>query len=113
MNVPDDEAVSECLHGIAEDIAADGLDDILNEFRPVGFNAFPFLCRAYAFIGGGFSAELIGSDPGLHVCKSASGRKLDEEHSAFVKELNTTDFGFDPLGDGCFYSTINAPTRMP
>lgn len=41
MDVPDDEAMPEGLHSIAEDVAADGLDDILHEFRPVGFNAFP------------------------------------------------------------------------
>lgn len=50
MDVSDDEAVPECFHGIAEDIAADGLDDILHELRTVGFDAFPLLCRASAFI---------------------------------------------------------------
>lgn len=72
MDVPDNEAVPEGLHSIAEDVAADGLNDILHEFRTIGFDAFPFLCRSHAFIGDGFSAELIGADPGLHICKSAS-----------------------------------------
>ena len=44
MNVTDDEAVPESLHGVAEDVAADGLDDILHELWTVGFDAFPFLC---------------------------------------------------------------------
>lgn len=30
MDVSDDKAVPECLHGIAENVVADGLDDILN-----------------------------------------------------------------------------------
>lgn len=44
VNVTDDKTVPESLHGIAEDVAADGLDDILHEFRTVRFDAFPFLC---------------------------------------------------------------------
>lgn len=44
MNVTDDEAVPESFHGVAKDVAADGLDDILHELRTVGFDAFPFLC---------------------------------------------------------------------
>ena len=52
---------------ITEDVSADGLDDIHHEFRSVGFNAFPFLLRANAFVGDGFSTELIGANPGLHM----------------------------------------------
>ena len=44
MNVTDDEAVPESLHGVTEDVTADGLDDVLHELRTVGFDAFPFLC---------------------------------------------------------------------
>lgn len=109
MNMTDDEAVPKSLHSIAEDIATYGLNDIFYEFRSVGFNAFPLLCGADAFISDGFTAEMIGSDPGLNICEPASGRKLDEEHTAFVKELNTPDFGFDPLGNSGFDSAVNVP----
>ena len=44
MNMTDDETVPESLHGIAEDVAADGLNDVLHEFRTIGFDALPFLC---------------------------------------------------------------------
>ena len=44
MNVTDDKAVPESFHGVAEDIATHGLDDVLHELRSVGFYAFPFLC---------------------------------------------------------------------
>ena len=44
MNVTDDEAVPERFHSVTEDVAADGLDDVLYEFRTVRFDAFPFLC---------------------------------------------------------------------
>ena len=44
MNMADDEAVPEGFYGVAEDVAADGLDDVLHELRTVGFDAFPFFC---------------------------------------------------------------------
>ena len=44
MNMTDDEAVPESFHGVTEDVAADGLDDVLHELRTIGFDAFPFLC---------------------------------------------------------------------
>ena len=44
MNMTDDEAMTESLHGIAEDVTADGLNDVLHKLRTVGFDAFPFLC---------------------------------------------------------------------
>lgn len=86
MDVPDDEAIPEDLHSIAEDVAADCPDDILHELRDIGFNAFSFLCGAHTFISDGFSAELIDADVGLYIREPAAGRKMDEEHFAFVKE---------------------------
>ena len=44
MNMADDEAVPERFQSEKEDVAADGLDDVLYEFRTVRFDAFPFLC---------------------------------------------------------------------
>ena len=111
MDVSDDEGVLEGFHSIAEYVAADGLDDILHELRPVGFNSFPFLGRANAFIGDGFSAELIGTEPEFHICKPASGGELDEEHFAFVKELDTAHFYRDPLCDCRFDGVVNIPPK--
>ena len=62
MNVTDDEAVPESFHGVAEDVAADSLDDVLHELRTVGFDAFPFLCRSDSFVGDGFAAILVFSN---------------------------------------------------
>ena len=39
MDVPDDEAVPESFHGVAEDVSADSLDDVLHELRTIGFDA--------------------------------------------------------------------------
>ena len=84
MNVSDDEAVPESFHGAAENVTADGLDDIFHKFRSVGFDALPFLCGTYAFIGDRFPAELIDPDAGLYVGKPSAGWELDEEHSALI-----------------------------
>ena len=67
MNVTDDEAVPEGLHSVAEDVAADGLNDVLHELRTVGFDAFPLFCGSNAFVGDGFATILVFSYTGLHV----------------------------------------------
>lgn len=72
VDVTNDKAMAKSFHSVAEDVAADSLDDILHELRSIGFNAFPLLCRADAFISDGFSSELIGYDPGLHICEPPS-----------------------------------------
>ena len=72
MNVADDEAVPERFHSVTEDVAADGLDDVLYEFRTVRFDAFPLLCGSDAFVGDGLSAILVFSDAGLHVGEQAA-----------------------------------------
>ena len=72
VNVTDDEAVSESLHGVAEDVAADSLDDVLHKLRTVGFDAFPFLCRSDSFIGDGFAAILVFSNTRFYVGEQAA-----------------------------------------
>ena len=71
MNMTDDKAVPESFHGIAEDVSAYGLHDVLHELRTVGFDAFPFLCGSNTFVGDGFTAELILTDTRLHVGEKA------------------------------------------
>ena len=78
MNMTDDKAVPECFHGIAEDVAADGLNDVLHKLRTVGFDAFPFLCGSNTFISYGFAAELILTNTRLHIGQKATGGELDE-----------------------------------
>lgn len=109
MDVPDDETVTECLHGVAEDIPADGLHDILHELRTVGFYAFPFLGGAYPFIGDGFSAELVLAHPGLHIGEKPAGWKPDEEHTALVEEFDSKNICLYALCDSGLYRTVNIP----
>lgn len=72
MNVTDDKVVPESFHGVTEDVATDGLDDVLHKLRTVGFDTFPFLCGADSFIGYRFASILVFSDAGLHVREQAA-----------------------------------------
>lgn len=38
VHMSDYEAMPECLHGVAEDVAADSLDDVLHELRTIRFD---------------------------------------------------------------------------
>ena len=69
MHMSYDEAVAECLHGVAEDVAGYYLDDVLHELGAIGFDAFPFFCGADAFIGDGFTTKLVLTDL-IALCKS-------------------------------------------
>lgn len=102
-----DKAVRKVLHCEAEKIAADGLDDVLDEFRTVGFDSFPFLCGADAHVGDGFTAEGIFFDTGFYVRKHSAREKLNEEHSALVIKVYPTDLCVDPLSYGCFDSPVD------
>ena len=41
--------------------------------------------------------------------EKATGGKLDEEHSARVKELDAANLRLDPLCDGSLDGTVNVP----
>lgn len=88
MHVSDDETIAEVLHRKAEKIAGDCLHDVLDKFRAIAFNAFPFLRGSDAFIGDGFTAETVFTDTGFHIGEASTGRKLDKKHSALIKELD-------------------------
>lgn len=109
VDMSDDEAVPEGFHSVAEDVPADGLNDIFHKFRPVGFAALPFLCGSHSFISDGFPAELIDPDPGLDIRQPPVGGKLDEEHSALIKEVDAADFRWNALCDRSFDGTVHIP----
>lgn len=106
--MPDDEAVPEGLHGVAEDV----LNDVFHEFRPVGFDALPFLCGSYTFIGDGFPAELIDPDAGLYIGKSPTRGELNKEHSALIKEADAADFRWNAFCDRSFDGTVHIPPEL-
>ena len=56
MHRADDEAVAECPHGIGQDIAGDGLDNILGDLGTVGLEPGP-LAEVRALVGHAVRAE--------------------------------------------------------
>ena len=71
MDMPDDKALPEGLHGIAENVPADSLHDVFYELGTIGFDAIPLLCRSNTFVGDGFATELVLTDARLHVGEQA------------------------------------------
>ena len=67
VDVSDDKTMREDPHSIAEDVPADRLNDILNKFRTIGFDALPVLGGTDTFIGNRFTAEFVFLDLRLHI----------------------------------------------
>ena len=72
-------AIPECLHGITQNVTGGRLYDIFDELRPVGFEPFPFLCAADAFIGNAVAAELVFTDARFYIGKVPAGWERDKE----------------------------------
>ena len=66
MDVRDNIHRSQRLHGVAENVTADGLRDVFYELRTVGFNPRPFFREIKTHVGNGFAAELVLSNARLH-----------------------------------------------
>ena len=78
MNVPDDEAMAEGLHGIGQDVPADSLHDILDKFWTVRFDSGPLLLSVHAHIGDGLAAEHVIIDSGFCICQLSARGEADE-----------------------------------
>ena len=91
-----DEAVTQGHHSVGQNISADGLSDVLHDFRTIALDAFPFLCTARTFIGYDFTTELIFSNTGLYIAKpSASVLSWIASFAArSTSHQNWTIFGF-------------------
>ena len=109
MHVPADEAVAQGPHGVGQDVPADGLHNVLDEFRTVTFDPTPFLLGVDTHVGDGLPSETVLSDPGLHIGKPASGGQGDEEHSVFHQEADVTNLGLGPHLDRILHGGINRP----
>ena len=109
VDMTDDKAVGECPDGMHQDISADCLDDVFNEFRTVGFNAFPLLRSTDTFVGYGFTAEFIFTNLWFDVGEAPAGGKLNEEHAALILEYDAFYSCPGAFFDSCFYCPINVP----
>lgn len=67
MDMTDNEAMGEGVHGKTEKITGDRLHDVLHELGVVGLDALPFLCGSHTFIGYGFPAETVLPDSRLYI----------------------------------------------
>lgn len=72
MDMTYDEAEGQVLHGEAQEIPGDCLDDVFYEFWTVGFYALPFFVCSGAFVGDGFPAETVFSHSWLDVGEQAA-----------------------------------------
>ena len=84
MNVHDNGAAAECLHGIAENITADRLNDVFHELGTVAVEPLPFLRAADTFIGDTVTAEFVRADLGLYIGKLSAGWERNEQHPALA-----------------------------
>ena len=81
VDMPADETVFQVLHGITEDVPADRLGDVFDEFRAVGFDERPLFICSDAVIFHAFPAEAVCADPGLHIAEPSAGWKVNKEHA--------------------------------
>ena len=68
VNVHDNGAAAEGLHGVAENITGGGLYNVFDKFRAIGIEAFLLLGAADTFVGDALATELIRSNLRFHIC---------------------------------------------
>lgn len=119
MDMADDGAASQRLHGIAEDVPADALDDVFHELRAIALEPFQLLRCADAFIGDGFPAKAVLAYPGLYIGKPPFAGELDEQHAALIQEADAANPHADaanPHGDtfldGCLHGGVHLPPEI-
>ena len=112
MNVHDNGAAAECLHGVAENVTGRCLHDVLDKFRTIGIEAFPLLGAADTFIGDTLATELIGSNLRFHICELSSRWESDKEHATPAGEGQTI-VGSGVLELYCLHdSTVHIPPEF-
>lgn len=107
-----DEAGGQVLHGKAQEIPGDCLDDVFHEFWTVGFYALPFFGCSGAFVGDGFPAETVFSDTGLNVGEMAALGEADEKEPTFIEEPDAVDFCRCAGADHVFDCGIHVPPEL-
>ena len=88
MNVCHNIAAAQRAHGVAQQVAADALHDVLHELGAVGFDALPLLRRAHAHVGHSRRTELVLADSGLGVAQISAGWQVDEQHPGLHMKVN-------------------------
>lgn len=78
VDVPDDLTVRERPHGVGQNVTTYGLNDVLDEFWAVTFDAGPVLRGVDPHVSDALAAESILADPGLYVGQLPARRERDE-----------------------------------
>lgn len=91
MNVHLDLAAAKCPHGVAEEIPAGRLHDVLGELWTIGLKSLPLFCGADPFIGDTVAAEFVLTDTWFHIGEPPAGGKLDKEHPRSIGEGESLD----------------------
>ena len=63
--------------GLRQTVAGDSLNNVLDQFPTVGFDAAPLVFVVHAHIGDGRTAPAVFTDSRLHIIELATGRKRD------------------------------------
>ena len=112
MDVRHDGTAGECPHGVAQDIPADRLHDVLHQLAAEGFQPLPFLRAAHAHVGDGLPAKTVLADPRPHIGKPPAGRERDEHHAALVNEADAVCLREYPLFDALLHRAVNIPPKF-
>ena len=100
------------MHGIAEDIAGGGLNDVFHQLRTVGLQPLPFLRAADALIGDALATELVSAEFRLYIGKPPAGRKRNEKHPAPIGEPDATDLAVQMLLYGTHGGAVDVPPEL-
>ena len=112
MDMRHNRAVPQRLHGIAQNVPADRLNDVLHEFRAVAFQTRPLLRGVCAHVGDGGAAELILPDAGLYVSQPPPGRQRDKQHTRLTGEANAVCFRCGLIDDSPCDGPVNFPPQL-
>ena len=63
VHVPDDPLLPQRLHGVGQNVAADGLRDVFHQLRTVALDPLKLFLSGHAIVGDPFAAKLVLADP--------------------------------------------------
>ena len=112
MDVPCYVALTERLHGIAENVTADGLNDIFYKLGSITFQPLPLLGGTDSFISYGFPAKAVLPYLRFDIRKAAAAGELDKEHAALPEEADIFKRHRDALLDGLLHGGIVRARRQ-
>lgn len=112
VDVTDDEALTQGLHGVGKDVPTDSLHDVFGELRTIRLDPGPLLFGVNSHVSDRLATEFVLPDLGFHVGELSAGGKGDEEHPVSHYELDVADLGRDAQLDRGLYCIIDLPPMV-